>query len=123
MEHQDKYWGRQEINPSQEEFVIGILEQYDALPLTSMTTRTFLSRALTGAIQFGRLDTMSLLHQTTKCPDCLREGAAQERKEILEELDAVATADAFVGFTEEEWAGVKKFIKLNESIIQNSHEH
>ena len=38
-------------------------------------------------------------------------------KNFQAKLNDVALADGFIGFSEEEWSGVRKFIKVNEEII------
>lgn len=38
------------------------------------------------------------------------------RLSVLEDFDAMCAADAFVGFTETEWAGIKKFFAFNKAI-------
>jgi hypothetical protein len=42
------------------------------------------------------------------------------RKSILEDFETVTMCDGFVGFTEEEWRGVKKFIKINKETYERN---
>ena len=38
------------------------------------------------------------------------------RLSVLKEFDQVVLADSFMGLTEEEWQGVKKFFAINKQI-------
>lgn len=38
------------------------------------------------------------------------------RVSVLREFDAMCAADAFIGFTTEEWAAIKKFFAFNKQI-------
>lgn len=38
------------------------------------------------------------------------------RESVLQDFDSVCLADAFVGFSEEEWKAIKKFFAFNKLI-------
>lgn len=42
------------------------------------------------------------------------------RESILEDFETVTMCDGFVGLTEEEWRGVKKFIKINKETYERN---
>lgn len=43
------------------------------------------------------------------------------RISILKEFLAIIKADAFMGLSDEEWGGVKKFFEMNEAIRKNNN--
>lgn len=51
-----------------------------------------------------------------KCSFEEQEMFALGRESVLRDFHNMCAADAFVGFTEEEWRGFKKMITLNEKI-------
>lgn len=42
------------------------------------------------------------------------------RQTVLEDFENLLSVDAFVGFTEQEWNGVKKFFAMNKA-LRESH--
>lgn len=41
------------------------------------------------------------------------------RKSVLDDFDSMCYADAFVGFTTDEWKAIKKFFAFNKAITEN----
>ena len=45
-----------------------------------------------------------------------KEGVEDGRESVLVDFDNMCAADAFVGFTNEEWTAIKKFFAFNRSL-------